>query len=235
MPSERGTGGTVSGLFPTSITLINSTTPQLNDFIYVVIAQNPSASGVYGTITPPSGFALVTDGTTNAAVQKSNWKKLSVWSKQAGGSETNSYQFSFGSSMDTCSANIIVESSVDTASPNPTVVTQDDTASNTAYTIPSITTKNANSRVLACICGGGNTANTGTSFASAWTNSYAEFVDIAESGAWAEAASAVQTKAVAGAVGTAQATSAVSDTSLAIVIEIKDGAAADTLFGQVLT
>jgi hypothetical protein len=226
-----GSGGATTSASPCAAT--SSASPSSGNCILLGVHQDPNSSGVYGTLTPPTGFALV----TSATVQKSDWGKLSVYSKVSDGTEGTNYSVSSSAAMDGMSVGVLIISGSDASTPTPgTAATLSDTSSNTTWSIPDYTTANDNSWTVAFLGHGGNTSNAATAILSSFTNSYSEDVDVARTTAshnWTSLGIAHRLQTTAGAVGTAQATSATSDTSLAIVIEVKEAAAGGAITGTV--
>lgn len=219
----RGKGGLFRSSPTTTVTATPDVAAEAGDLILWAVDQNPNSSGAYRTITPPSGFTLLT------TIEADEWSKLHVYYKIAGAGEPSSYSGTWSGSLDSDASGVLILSA-DGALSVGTPVTLEDTTDNSTFDIPALTTTQDNSWVVAFLARGGDT-NTfpGLTF----NGGYTEQVDVG--GDWASIGIGAQLKVTAGTVAATNATvgSAETDTSIAIVVEVIETAGGGAQEGDI--
>ncbi len=195
---------------------------QSGDLVQIGVAINPTSPGVYAT-PAVSGFA------TLATQDLSPWARLVVLSKIAGASEPASYTVTFTGTLDASAVGILILSGVDTLTPQPTVAPAVDTSADQTFNIPALVSASANSWDVAWVAPGGNNDNgASAAFLSGWGGALGEDLDL--SGGWVGIGAAHALRASPGTQAATSVTTDLEDTSVAIRIEVKAGAAAATGF-----
>ena len=185
---------------------------------YIAYTFTASTPGSWpSAYTPPLNFteiAQIDDGGAGG------YSQLVLFRRVAGGSEPSTYTVGVtGGSLYNDFIGIVAYSGVDNTTPDGTPVTLSDGTSNTTFDIPAMTTANANSYDLVCVCHEGGTA---TVALSSWGSSLIERIDT--SGDFSSLGMADALRVSAGVQAATSVTSSNADYSLAIRVEINNAA-----------
>lgn len=220
-PSPRGSG-TAGSTGTGNLSVTSSAAPVAGDHIYLIVNINNSTSGSHPT---PASTGFSSLGASTASV----WSRTTLLGKIATGSEGTSFTISGFSGADAKAAAVVVVQGADSSLPT-NIITTPDASSDTTWSIPAITNAAADSLDMAIMGFGGNNAAGGSGNFSSWGLSLVELIDFAQDSGGGSYYSglgiATAARASSGSQAATSVTSAVSDVSAAIRVEIKVAAAA---------
>jgi hypothetical protein len=206
--------GVTAGPAVASVTATMSSAPQAGDLVIAALVTSPASSGGHQTVTAPHSLS-------STASVSGNWSRLLVYEKIASGSEGTSWNFTTGGNEDSMALLVFALTGVHQSdSIAGTPGTNTDSTSDVTWTCNEITTANANSWAIALIAGGGNNiiGSLGTP-----SNSFTQLAALALN-RYAQIKGGYKAIASAGAVGNVTMTSDVADTSLGIMLEVREAA-----------
>ena len=211
----RGSGSNGVATSSTTNTVTASASPQSGDVILLFYEQDPAPAGAYGTLSTTD-----TMGTAKAQCSHADWSQLTMWGKISDGTEGTGFTVtSTVSQADTVATVLILYDDASGTLSFGTGQTTVDASSGGTWGYPAVTTTSADSWVVIGVGGGGNATHGTAAIFSGW-GGFTEQIDLAINGAWSAIGVGTQYVATASTVAAGTITSATTDVSLGVGIEI---------------